>query len=57
MALPEERLVFNQEVTLDLFWQDGKAVLHVVDMSTGFANAAFLSGRSVNDVWSTLTKY
>ncbi|PXF39742.1 hypothetical protein BWQ96_04444 [Gracilariopsis chorda] len=52
VSMPADNLVFNQELSLDLFWLDGKAVLHVVDRGTGFSNAVFLKRHSVNDVWS-----
>ena len=53
--MPEEKVVFNQTVALDLFWLDGRAALHVVDLGTGFSNAMFLTGQSVSDVWRAFT--
>lgn len=56
VSMPADDLVFNQEISLDLFWLDGKAVLHIVDLGTGFSNAVFLNGHSVNDVWAAYTQ-
>lgn len=39
VSMPEEHLVFNEELSLELMWLNGKAVLHIVDTATGF-NAA-----------------
>ncbi|PXF47155.1 hypothetical protein BWQ96_03097 [Gracilariopsis chorda] len=54
--MPANNIVFNQELSLDLFWIDWKAVLHVVDRSTDFSKAVFLNGHSVNEVWSSYTQ-
>lgn len=53
VSIPEENIVFNQEVALDLMWLDGKALLHIVDTQTHFMSAAFLKGQTVEDVWET----
>lgn len=53
VSLPEEKITFNSELALDLFWLDGRATLHVVDLATGYSNSAFLIGQSVEDVWNT----
>lgn len=55
VAILEEKIVLNHEVALELFWLDGKPVLHVVDLGTGFSNALFLQGQSVSGVWSAFT--
>lgn len=51
----EENLVFNNELALDLFWLDGKAVLHIVDIATGFSDPGFFTGHSSSDVWTAYT--
>jgi hypothetical protein len=57
VSIPEEDLVFGDEVSIDLMFLDGSAVLHVVDTATRFSAAGFLDdhgaayGQSVNGVW------
>ncbi len=62
VTLPtEESLVFGDELSLDLMWIDGKAVLHIVDTATRFSAATFLDsngstyGQSVEGVWMAFT--
>ncbi len=47
-----ERITFNDVVSLDLMFLEGKAVLHVVDLQTRLNAAKFLKAQSVNAVWS-----
>jgi len=48
----EEELVFNKEISMDLFKIDGKYVLHIIDTDTHFSAARFLNNRmNVDDVW------
>ncbi len=51
VSLPPSDIVFNREVALDLMWIEKKAVLHVVDIETGFNPATFLSSQTVEAVW------
>ncbi len=51
VSIPEENIVFNHELALDLMWLDRKALLHVVDTQTHYMSAAFLKGQTVEDVW------
>ena len=53
VAMPEEELAFNQTLAMDLMYLDNLPILHIVDVATGFSNAAHLSGSSVEDVWGT----
>lgn len=53
--MPEDDILFNQEVALGLFCLNDKVVLHVFDFSIGF-NATFLVGRSANNVWIAHSK-
>ena len=51
VSLPNEKTIFNREVSLDLMWLGGKAVLHILDIYTHFNSAAFLKGQTVEHVW------
>jgi hypothetical protein len=57
VSIPEEDLVFGDEVSIDLMFLIGSAFLHVVDTETRFSAAGFLDdhgaayGQSVHDVW------
>jgi len=53
----EDEIVFGEELSIDLMFIDGKAILHIVDTATRFSAATFLDppnaeyGQSVNGVW------
>ena len=51
VSLPNDEIIFNHTLALDLMWLNSKAVLHVVDTQTHFSSAAFLRGQTVEDVW------
>ena len=49
VSLPDEKdLVFGKEVSVDLMFIDGKALLHVVDTATRFSSATFLDSSGQN---------
>lgn len=52
VAIPEDKIVFNQDIELDLVYLNGQAALHVVDTGANFSSAQFLAGHSVDDVWT-----
>jgi hypothetical protein len=45
---------FNYAVQIDVFYLDGKPVLHIVDEATLFIAAHFLKDKSIRTVWDTL---
>jgi hypothetical protein len=59
-TIPEEadRLIFGDELSLDLTFIDGSAIWHVVDTATRFSASTFLDkhgyayGQSVDGVWA-----
>ena len=51
VSIPNEKVVLNHVVALDLFWADSKPVLHVVDIQTGFGNAQFVADQTVEAAW------
>ncbi|PXF43736.1 hypothetical protein BWQ96_06513 [Gracilariopsis chorda] len=55
VVLPKNAIVLNHEVALDLLWFEGKPILDVVDLGTGFSKAIFLQGQSVSDIWTAFT--
>jgi hypothetical protein len=52
VRMPDEKLVFNDELSMELLWLDGEPALHVVDAATRFGAAVFLEGQDVEHVWS-----
>jgi transposase InsO family protein len=61
VSLPNmEDIVFGDELSIDLMFIDGQAVLHIVDTATRFSAATFLDshngsfGQSVKGVWLAL---
>jgi hypothetical protein len=57
-SLPSDDLIFGDELSIDLFWVDGAAVLQVVDVATKFTASTFLDnngfnyGQSIDGVWA-----
>ena len=51
VPLPPSDMVFNRDVALDLMRIEREAVLHNVDIETGFNFATFLSYQTVEAVW------
>ncbi|KAK1917075.1 hypothetical protein P3342_001657 [Pyrenophora teres f. teres] len=45
---------FNYEILVDVMYLSGKPVLHVVDSSTAFQGAKFLSAISAKETWQAL---
>ncbi|KAK1914254.1 hypothetical protein P3342_007500 [Pyrenophora teres f. teres] len=45
---------FNYEILVDVMYLSGKPVLHVVDSSTAFQGAKFLSSISARETWQAL---
>jgi hypothetical protein len=52
VRIPNEKLVFNDDLSMDLLWLDVEFALHVVDTATRFGAAVFLEGQDVEQVWS-----
>jgi hypothetical protein len=52
VRIPDEKLVFNDELSMDLLWLDSEPALHVVGTATKFGSAVFLEGQNVEQVWS-----
>lgn len=57
-SLPPEKLVFGDELSMDLQWIDGEAVLHVIDTATKFSSATFLDlyGHSTEGIWTAFVE-
>lgn len=51
VSLPDDEVIFNHEVAIDLFWICGNPVLHVVDTHTGYQNVALPKSMSAEHVW------
>ena len=56
VTVPPDKIIFNEEVAIDLMWLEGNAILHVVDCQTHFNSACELKGQSVEDVWDAFMK-
>lgn len=51
-AIPNDRIIFNQTISVDLLWLHERPVLHVLDDQTGYRNATFLKSKSAEDIWN-----
>lgn len=51
-TIPDDKLLFNHTISIDLVWLYEKPVLHVIDQQTGFRNACFLKSKSAIDIWN-----
>ena len=55
--IKEDDLIFNREISMDLFKIEKDYVLHVIDIDTHFSAAEFLkNGMSSNSVWDAFLK-
>jgi hypothetical protein len=55
--MKDEKLVFNDELSMDLVWLDGETALHIVDTATRFGAAQFLEGQDVENVWGAFLAF
>ena len=56
VSLPNEDVVFNRTVCMDIMFLEGKLVLHVVDKDTKFSTAAFLRSGTADETWDRLMR-
>jgi hypothetical protein len=49
--MPDEKLVFHNELSMDLVWLDGEPALHIVETATRFVAAQSLEGQDVEHIW------
>lgn len=50
-AIPADRNIFNQVLSIDLLWLQERPALHIIDEQTGFRSAAFLKSKSASSIW------
>ena len=55
-SIPDDEIVYNHELALDLLWLDKKPVLHVVDTHTSFQNAVFIQDKTPEGLWRSFTE-
>ena len=55
-SLPDNDVVYNHELAIDLLWLSGSPVLHVVDTHTSFQNAIFIEDKSPEGLWRAFTE-
>ena len=51
-AIPDDDIVFNRELIIDVFFPDGKPVLSMVDKDTNFIPSVFVKNESAKEIWS-----
>eukprot|EP00171_Calliarthron_tuberculosum_P021509 IDg21509t1 len=58
VSLPQEAIIFNRTVLLDLMYLDSKTVLHIICRDTMFSSAVFLTnGESTQDIWNAYVRF
>jgi hypothetical protein len=55
--MPDDKLVFNDELSMYLQLLDGEPALHVVDTATRFGAAVFLERQDAEHVWAAFLSY
>lgn len=62
VSLPNDEIIFNHEIAMDLFWGDQNALLHIAETHTEYQNFASHMGLSSQDVrnefleaWATVS--
>lgn len=48
--MPSDEILFNHEIAMDLMWLDNDPVFHVIDTHKIFQNAAFIRGKTLNEL-------
>lgn len=51
VSMPNDDLVFNRVVLIDLMYLDGRSVMHIVDKDTLFSAAVFTKGERLAELW------
>lgn len=51
--MPNDKIILNRAVALDVMWLDGKATVHVVDVDTHFISASFFTSHRVDKIWES----
>lgn len=51
VSMPNDDLVFNRVVLMDLMYLDGRSVMHIVDKDTLFSAAVFTRGERLDELW------
>lgn len=51
-SIQNDKIVFSQVLSIDLFWLYDRPVLHFIDEQTGFRNASFFKSKSAKDIWN-----
>ena len=55
-SIPDDAVVYNHEVAMDLLWLDKKPVLHIIDTHTSFQNAMFITEKSPEGLWTAFVE-
>lgn len=51
VSIPENSLRFNAEVYIYLLWINKRPILHVVEIQRSYQNAAFVVGKTAENLW------
>lgn len=51
-STPEENVVFNIEIGLDIMCLHGKLVLYIVAIESNYLTATFINGKLCTDIWN-----
>lgn len=52
VSIPNDKILFNQMLSIDLLWLYERPVLRIIDEETGFRNASFLRSKSADDIYN-----
>lgn len=55
-SIPDDEVVYNHELAIDLVWLNGVSALHVVDTHTSFQNAVFIKDKTPEGLWRSFTE-
>lgn len=51
VAIPDDNIVFNRTILVDLMYLDGRSLMHIVDKDTLYSAATFCHGGAIEDLW------
>ena len=57
VSMPDNDIVFNHEIQVDLFWLDSKPAVHVIDRGTRYSIAKFIENHSAEHLWNIIVEH
>ena len=57
VSFPEDKIVFNHEIEVDIMWIDSEAILHILDRGTRYSVAKYLRPQTAENIWNIIIEF